>query len=349
MLLRTLPLLRDFEHTIITLKEPGVLAPQLVAAGITVHTISSRGLFDIAGLLRLQTFIRKAHPHLIITYLLHADLIGRLFLYQKNTPIIPFLRTTYNHPTYFPIRVFERLSAPFVKEYLANSEAVKDFYTTTYKVTPGKITVIANGIDIESIRPQSPSPALRDSLGIAPTDMVIICVANLHTSKGHSYLLEAFEHFFRTHPNTTLLLVGDGIEKENLQIQIRSYTSKDKIRFLGIRTDVPFLLRLSHIFVLPTLFEGMSNALMEAMACGLPVITTTIPENAVLIQDNATGILVPPKNSTVLCEAILRLSDHPALRTQISKNARQYIEEHFSLQKTIQAWTHFCHTHTRPL
>ena len=330
MLLRTLPLLGDFDHTIITLKNPGDLAPKFIDAGVKVKTTHWPQL-------RKQVLLES--PDIIITYLFHADMLGRIFLRIKNTPVIPFLRTTYNHPKYLIARILEWMTKSLVNQYLANSVAVKDFYIKHIGVHPEKITVIPNGIDIEYFDSITPNPDLRKSLSIAPSDFVIICVANLHINKGHHYLLEAFE--VCDLKNVKLLIVGDGDEKENLLHQIENYRSKENIIFLGRRTDVPQLLKISNLFMLPTLFEGQSNAIMEAMAAGIPIITTDIPENRALIENTASGILVPTHSASTLCKAIHTIQDNTDYAGEIRQNAKKIISEHFSLRSSFDSFNKF--------
>ena len=348
MLFRTLPLVGEFEHTIITLKEPGELAPRFIEANICVTNIHCNSLFDIPGLLRLRTLIKKERPDLVLSYLFHADMAARFVLRDLlPLPPIPFLRTTYNHPKYMIARLLSRLTKPLVGRYIANSEAVKRFYTKYLGVSSDQIDVLPNGINTASFSMIPKNLALSQSLGITPDDTVIICVANLHPNKGHRYLLEAFEKLYLEHKEVIpamnpsqlkLLIVGDGIEKENLKDQIKEYASKGNILFLGKRTDVPSLLRLSHIFVLPTLFEGMSNALMEAMAASLPVITTDIEENRELVKNNETGILVPVQNSDTLLEALEKLTQDPLLRVKLAQSGQAFIQENFSLEKISSNW-----------
>lgn len=335
MLLRTLPLLQAFDHTIVTLKEPGELTPQFTSAGITVRSIHCHGLFDISGIGRLRALIREERPDVILTYLFHADAIGRLGLAgTTNAPIIPFLRTTYNHPKYLLARVFEWLTKPLVKQYLANSEAVKDFYINHIGVRSEKITVIPNGIDTNYFDSIMPDIHLRESLSIKADNFIIICVANLHINKGHRYLLKAFETLNQKYPETRLLIVGDGVEYNNLKNQIKEFQSKNNITFLGRRTDVPELLKISDCFVLPTLFEGQSNAIMEAMASGLPIITTDIPENQALIDDKHSGILVPIKSSDELVHALQLVLSSKTYRESLGTTGKSFLGKKFTLIKT---------------
>lgn len=335
MLLRTLPLVDELEHTVITLKEVGELAPRFATVNIRVVNINCKGLFDIPGLLRLRTFVKQENPDLVISYLFHADMASRFVL---SLSPVPFLRTTYNHPKYFIARFLEWLTKPLVKGYLANSAAVKRFYIHHLGVNSEKINVLPNGIDLNQFSSLTKDSRTRESLGISPNDTVIICVANLHPNKGHRFLLEAFEKTYQKHTNLKLLIVGAGEERSNLEEQIATYRSKNHILFLGKRTDIPVLLQSSDIFVLPTFFEGMSNALMEAMAAGLPVITTDIEENRELVTHHKTGLLIPVKDSQALEKALNELLKNRTLRTQLSSQAKEYIQAHFSLDKIAKDW-----------
>lgn len=343
-LLRTLPLLSDFEHKIITLKELGELTPKFVTNGISVETVHCNGIIDISGVFRLRKLVREEKPDIILTYLFHADAIGR-FTLQKITsaPVIPFLGTTYNYSRYFFARIFEKISKPFVFHYLANSQAVKEAYVKKFGVSQKKITVVSTGIDTIFFDSVKPDQNLIASLGINPDDFVIICVANLHKNKGHYYLLEAFEKIHHTNNKKSLklLLIGDGVEQENLRQQIKNYVSQANILFLGRRNDVPQLLKISHLFILPTLFEGMSNAILEAMTCSLPIITTDIPENRVLIENKKTGFLVPVQSSNDIAQAIHVVLDNSEEARKIGIVAKEFIHSNLSLKTSTESLRKF--------
>lgn len=340
MLLRTLPRLTEFEHRLFTLKTAGVLAPQFIAAGLPVTTLGCRSLFDLPSLFRLRRLVRSECPDIIITYLFHADVIGRLALQSAagEAPVIPFLRTTYNHPRYLIARCFEWLTRPLVRRYFANSEAVKDFYVRRLGVESEKISVIANGIDTDAFDQLAPDPQLREHLGLATDDQLIICVANLHPNKGHRYLLEAFLSLAPQHPRARLLLVGDGETRAELETLVRDRASRTAVRFLGQRTDVPALLMISNVFVLPTLFEGQSNALLEAMAAGLPVITTDIPENRACVEHAKTGWLVPAQDSEALRGALDHMLKQTDAARSIALRGKDFVRTHHSLTSTSEQW-----------
>lgn len=342
MLLRTLPLLSDFEHNIITLNHQGELADKFKEKNISIINISQKNILDIFSYRRLLKNIKKNNPDLIITYLFHADAIGRIFLQIfTKIQIIPFLRTTYNHERYWLARLFEKFTKYFVKNYLANSQSVKNFYVDNIGVKKEKITVISNGIDTDFYSKIERDESLRKNLGIREEEIAMICVANLHITKGHKYLLEAFENIYQKNKNIKLLLVGDGDERKKLEKQVNKYFSKNNILFLGKRNDVPRLLKISDIFILPTLFEGMSNAIMEAMAAGKPIITTDIPENKDLIENKETGILFPARDTKSLQKDIKLLMSDFNFREKLGQNAQQKAGKDFDIQKVANQFASF--------
>lgn len=325
MLLRTLPHLPQFSHHILTIDRPGELTGEFRNLGISVTPLIS--------FLNLKKDLKNIQPDVIITYLFHADLVGRVFITPfTRYKVVPFLRTTYNSTRYLPARIFEWLTKPLVSHYLANSQAVKDYYVSHLGVASKKITVIPNAIDQKSFSSVSRDLKLRRSLGISDSDFVFICVANFHPNKGHLYLLKAFKDLSALKPSLKLLLVGNGKTRHQFP---------SKVVHLGSRKDVPQLLKISDAFVLPTLFEGMSNAILEAMAIGLPVITTNIPENLNLCQDEKTALLVRPMSVSDLKIAMSRISTDQSLREALGQRAKALISHNYAFPRVVKLWESF--------
>lgn len=346
-LVRALPSLtkHGVENQLITLQSQGKLAENLTRAGISVKHADMRHWLDIPGYRRLYRIIKATKPDVITTYLFHADAIGRLLLrFLFSVPIIPFLRTTYNHRRYTSVRIFERITKPLVTQYLANSSAVKNFYTKSYGIHPDSITVITNGIDTSAFHHTGQERlSVRRSLSLNNDAIAIICVANFHPNKGHHNLLKTFFDIHDSIPHSHLLLVGSGSEYAHLLNLAQKEPSHTAIQFLGLRRDVINLLQAADIFVLPTQFEGMSNALLEAMASSLPIITTDIPENHQVIVHNENGLLYPKNNNNALESAIRRLYSNPKLRHRLGTAARLTINDNFSLDLITAKWANFYH------
>lgn len=346
MLLDILPLLKKkaWNNVIITLQSGGDLEPSFRDANITVTTINLKHFFDIPAFFRLRSTLRTLRPTLIATYLLRADIIGRLFLpCVTSAPVIPYLVTTYNHPRYRIARFFEWITRPFVRHYFANSRVIKEYYEEHLGIKKGKIHAIESGVDTKIFQ-NAEGSGVRKELNIPSDALIVTCVANLAPNKGQQFLLAAFDEAFQKRQDVFLLLVGEGDEKEHLLSQREALASKKQILFLGRRGDVPNILAASDMFVLPTLFEGMSIAILEAMASGKAIITTDIPENKPLIPDNRFGRLVPPQSISELATELTRLERDTTLRLALGKAAQERSQEHFSLEAQVTKLSTAYHT-----
>lgn len=334
MLLRTLPLVTGYEHQIYTLKQKGILADKFEQLGISVS--------QVKGLLELRNIVKSESPDIIVTYLFHADVVGRLLFHpRRTTHVISFLRTTYNYPRYLPARIFELLTSFLSEHYFANSIAVKNYYVNNLHVPQGKISVIPNGVDLKLYsKSEKLRNEYRNKLKLGQQDVVLIDVANFHPNKGHKHLIKAFSQIKQSISNAKLLLVGEGVERPRIQSLASKTNHADSIHFLGNRNDIPELLNCSDIYVSPTYFEGMSNSLMEAMAIGLPVVTTAIPENALLIKNGFNGLLIPMDDrlDISLSQGLISLIKNPKGKDWLGTNARKTILETYSLKKVAKLW-----------
>jgi len=333
-LLRVLPKVEGIEHIVVTLLDEGSLADRFRSAGVKVVNLNLANYWRIWRLGRLKGALNKYRPDLVISYLFVPDMIGRLIVkpFMGYVPI-PFLRSTYEYPslTFRGIRLAERLTKPLVSRYLANSASVKQAFVKGLGVDSKKITVIHNGIEAKKFKDVSVPDSLRHELGIKKDTQVITCVANLHPNKGHRYLVEAFASLAKDHPKASLLLVGDGIERQALERQVDDLGLVGRVLFLGRRTDVPAILALSDIFVLPTFFEGMSNAIMEAMASGLACLVTDIEPNHELIKSGENGLFFPVRNSKILARCLRELLEDKRLREKLGRVAQQTIQREYDI------------------
>lgn len=342
-LLRMLPLTNNaFEHTIITLQTKGSLAERFINEHISVLALEQRSILDVSSYRKLLRILRDLKPDLLITHLLHADIVGRIYVqWAISCKVISSIVTTYNFKEYWAARLFERVTKGIATQYMANSSSVKDTYVQRFKVKENKITVVPRGIDLDSFINKEDYQSLRGELGISTHDRIVICVANLHINKGHRFLLDAFEKAYQSCPNSKLLIVGTGKEKERLLEQVATYQSKTAIMFLGKRPDIAKLLGISHVFALPTFFEGMSNAIMEAMASGLPIVTTNIPENKELVTHEKTGLFCPIKDSICLASMLTKLINNESMAKELGENGRKEMNNRYNLSVTSQLWKNY--------
>lgn len=338
MLLRTIPFLqKSFDNHICCIVGHGPIGKQLELAGIPVYYLELKHLLDFTIIWRFWRVTKKSHPDILITYLIHADLFGRLFgkLYGIKSIICnqrgKLLQWEF-------LRSFDRITKFLVTKYIVQTETAKQELMKKLHLPEKKLEIIPNMIDSTEFDFIIDKNKKRLELRIDPNDFVITCVSKLRRGKGHEYLLEAFEQVFEKHKHAKLLIVGDGEQKEKLVKQIESYRSRSKIYFLGNRSDVNEILKISDIFTLPTFGEGMSNALLEAMASGLPIITTDIPENRELIKDEVTGLLVTAGKSKDLAQAITQLINDKRKCIAIGSRAKQSSLERFSPEKVVEKY-----------
>ena len=239
-----------------------------------------------------------------------------------------------------------RASNPLFDRIVVNSSAMGAQLAEKEKIPLQRMATIHNGVELASPLSADRSQALRRSLGLALDDFVIGCVANIQPVKGIEYLLEAMGAVAAKKENIKLLLVGgDGIDRSflkeyyaKLDQLISEHHLEHKVAFLGLRDDVPDLLAIMNVMALPSLSEGFSNAILEAMAAGIPVVATKVGGNSEAVLDGETGFLVPAADSSALAKALQDLIHDITLAERMGKNGRRLVEKQFSVERMVNAW-----------
>lgn len=218
------------------------------------------------------------------------------------------------------------------------SRELKTWIAGTYGLSPDSIQVIENGIDLgpfDAIDRCESRRRVRNSLGIPDEAVVAVSVGRLFPVKNHDLMLRAFRGIGGNGPEARLVLVGNGPERGNLEEKARSYGLGGAVQFLGERGDVPAILAAADLFLLTSSSEGLSIAIMEAMASRLPVIATAVGDNGVLIQDGVTGRLVDVRDEAGLTEHMRRLIQDVELRREMGARGRERVERRFSRTKMV--------------
>lgn len=335
MLLKTLPCMQsDFDNRVCCIHGHGPMGEKLESAGIPVYYLNLKNIFDLNIIFRFKKIIEVFHPDVLVTYLIHADLFGRvlgkIFGIRK---IICSIRVKLVQWKYIPLLILDGLTSFLVNHYHFNSQAVADMYTKYFFLSKEKITVIPNGLEIEKYQIPIDRIAKCKELGLPDNIPLIGCIGRLEKQKGQKYLLEAFAILLKN-TQAFLIFIGDGSDKKQLETLSKKLGIKSSVKFLGKRTDVPEILQILAIFVLPSLYEGMSNAMMEAMATGLPIIATDIPENRELLGKN--GVLIPPRNPSVLAEKISFILENNTFAEELKVSAKKEASIRLSLDIVIQ-------------
>jgi glycosyltransferase involved in cell wall biosynthesis len=305
-----------------------------------VEVIGTHRLWALEGLVRIYRALRSWRPDIVQTQLPTSDVVGRTLGRLAGVPaVISSIRTRNVRKSSWQL-LWDRVTARMADRVVFNSRAVIPFAVRHEGVRLEQAVYIPNGVR----RPADPSgpislptrgAALRSRLGLPEQAGILGTVARLHPQKGHRYLLEAFARVIRLFPLAGLLVIGDGPLRKRLERQAAGLGLARCVRFLGDRSDVTDLLPLMDIYVHPSLFEGMPNAVMEAMAAARPVIATGVDGTPELIVDGQTGWLVQPADPEDLAERMTFALRNPKEAHRIGLAAAERIQTRFSADRMI--------------
>ncbi len=202
----------------------------------------------------------------------------------------------------------------------------------------GPPRVIPNGVDLARFRPAADVAAARRSLGLDPEAALVACVARFHPVKDHRTLLRAFAGVAAARPESELLLVGDGPERPRLEALAQELGIFSRVRFLGVRADVPEILRAADLFALTSASEAAPLTLLEAMATALPVVATAVGGVPEIARDGVEGRLVPRADPSAAAAAMLELLDDRGRAAAMGRAGRARVEERYRLEDTVAAY-----------
>lgn len=235
-------------------------------------------------------------------------------------------------------RRVRRLLGPLVTEFVTVSRDLARWLIEDVRIPARKVSSICNGVDTERFRPGD-REAGRRALGVSPGTFVVGTVGRLDPVKDHVGLIRAFLDLEITAGTpATLVIVGDGPMQRELEALVKELGAGERVRLCGERDDVPQALRGFDLFVLPSVGEGISNAILEAMATGLPVVATRVGGNPELVADGVTGALVEARATPPLSSAIARYRNDPALARRHGEAARARALHEFSFARMLAGY-----------
>lgn len=327
--------------TVISLTGIGPVGQRLRDDGIEVTALGMRTpLGALLAVVRLRRLLLQLRPDVVQTWMVHADLLGGLAARAAGLRAIVWgIRTTdfsINSPATRAVRwLCARLSSTLPHVIVCAAEASRRAHVRA-GYDASRMVVIPNGFDPAAWQPQR-STCLRRELGLAEPHLVIGCVGRFNVAKDQGNFISAAARVAAQRGDCRFLLVGRGLEPGNAELMqwIDATGNRERFVLLGERVDVAACLGAMDIFVLPSRSEGFPNALGEAMAMGLPCVTTNVGDAAMLLGD--TGSVVPPRDPAALAEAVLALAALPLeQRRQLGQRARERVLDRFSLQQTSE-------------
>jgi len=255
----------------------------------------------------------------------------RLATFQLVTPVPRFGRVAG------ALRALNRrLQYRTLHHGIAVSAGNKRLLIEQYGFPAARMALIPNAVDVERFRPRDPDSALRAAWGVPPGAPVLGIVGRLSRQKGHQVLFEALPQIWASHPDTHIALIGAGELEADLRAQATRIDQCRRIHFVGQQEHMPEALAALDLFVLPSLYEGLSFAVLEAMAMERAIVATAVDGTTEAIEPEHSGILVPPGVPGPLAAAIIRLLGDPPLRARLGQAARAAALAHFDQRQMLE-------------
>ena len=332
---------------VVCLERTGYLADELSNRGVTVIGPLKNAGNDPTAPFRLAALLREHRVDVA-----HCHNWGGLVdtvLAAKLARMTPVLHTQHgldygfsDSPDHLRSRLrtaMKALACQGVTKIATVSQEVAQMVTREWRVSPSRVSVVHNGVRVpepdEGIEIRS---RWRRELGIAESDVLIGTVAVFRPVKDLHTMLEAMALIARETPRAKLVLMGAGPQKAELEATVEKLGLQSIVHFPGFRRDASQLLPALDVFVLSSVSEGISLALLEAMAAGVPSVATSVGGNLEILHQPGCGLLVPPRSPRDLANTILSLMNDPAQCGELSAGGRRRVEEAFSLQRMVRAY-----------
>ncbi|MGE5177856.1 MAG: glycosyltransferase [Bacteroidota bacterium] len=310
------------DEPLLAAPDPAALAERAGAEGFPVHPVAMRGTWDVASALALASLVRRERPHVVHWHAARAHALGAL-----AALVAPGPKRVLSRRVDFPVRRSpgsRLLYALPVDAIAAISEGVRRALVES-GVPGARIRVVPSGIDLAPFDAPFDRCSERAALGLGEDDILAIQIAALAPHKSQTTLLQAAARLQGTAPRLRVWIAGEGALRAALLAEHQALGLGDRVRLLGFRDDPIRLLRAADLFVLSSYLEGLGTSVLDAMAAGLPVAATRVGGVPEIVEDGATGLLVPPRDPAALAEAISRLAADPALRARMGARGREAV------------------------
>jgi len=320
--------------------DPGDLAPVFEREGVPVRSFGISGTMlsprTLSAVRRTAREFKQRGVHVVHGYLFEGNFLAALVGRFAGSPVTLVSKRSLDRYTRVDRRFAAWLSNQLADRVTVNAAAVRDVVLRHEWCAPSRIEMIPNGVALPS-GGDTPAGSRQedDPRGDGP---LVGMVGRLSWKKGYQFALEAARLLRERIPGVRFDIVGDGELRAELEAHAEKLGLGQTVRFLGQRRDVPELMRTFDCFVLSSVIEGMPNALLEAMALGRPVVTTSAGGSAEVVVDGDSGLVVPPADSEALASALERVLRDPALARSLGERGERRVRENFSLEAMLRAF-----------
>lgn len=330
---------RGYSVRVVTLLPYLAYKPELEQAGIPVTSLGiQRKIPDPRALVQLVRLIRRWKPDIVHSHMVHANLFARITRLFAPVPVLISSARSIREGGWWRERLY-RLTDPLCDLTTHVCEEGAKRYVQEGLVPAHKMRTMPNGVDTEQFYPDSAERArLRAEWGVEGR-FVWLAVGRLEAPKDYPNMLHAMHAVKQAYPDTLVLIAGDGPLRASLESLSRSLELEENVRFLGVRRDVPQLMRMADAFVLSSSREGLPNVLLEAQASGLPAVVTDVGGNREVVCEGETGFIVPPGDSSALAERMIHLMRLPNEKLcRMGESGRDRVVEYYSMESVVNRW-----------
>lgn len=330
-----------FDISVLCLREKGLFANDVEALGIPVYLLEQkeRGA-DYFAFRKVAKLLRELRIDVIHTHNTQPFFDGTMAAMLAGVRTVIHTDHARAFPDKLRYMVAEWAMALYAYRVVGCSEHTSRQLRRYEKIPERKIVTIPNGIDGSRFELTIDRQAKRRELGIHEQGSVIGLAVRLSDQKGITFLLQAMPRILAKHPDTTLLIAGDGDLRMDLEREAQELGIASRVKFCGPRKDIPELLKLLDFYVLPSKWEGLPMVILEAMAAGCPVVATDVGGNSTAVVNGVTGALVPPQDPAALADAVIRLLDSPELQKRYAENGKNRFRERFSAETMARQYEH---------
>ena len=295
--------------------------------GLSVRMVHCNGRADWRAIRQIEEYIQEDEVDLVHTHGYKADLYGYLAAWRCHKPVVATCHNwvggtaalgIYNHLDRMALKKFNALAA--VSDAVAHR-------LLAFGVPTEKIKTIANGIDVKAFEHAQPLPLLKDE-----GSTVLGVVARLDLQKGFEYLLRAARELCQMFPRLKIVIAGEGPDRNAIEEMIEQYGLQSSVVLAGQQSSMPAVYAAMDIFVLPSLNEGLPMTVLEAMAASKPVIATKVGAIPSVIKDSENGLLVAPKDSEGLRNAIASLLNDAERRRRLGERAHAWVSRNYTAE-----------------
>lgn len=296
----------------------------------TYSSLNTKLKFSLAAVLKLDCYIKKNNIQLLHVHLIEPEIYSvPLRILNPRLKVIITKHNANDFRKKGGWRIINKIISLFADKIICVSEEIKRFSIKYEFVNKKKVVVCANGIDTTEVKRIKDDTKLRKKLGLKADDFVIGIIGRLTPQKGHIFLIRAVELLKQKIPNLKVLVIGDGELKEVLVEEVTRRGIRDRIKFLGFRHDAREIYSAMDVFCMPSLWEGLSIVLLEALSTESLVIMSDLPNNIEVAQPDKEGVYFKRGDSLELANKILYYYQHPEKSASIKKNARKRILKDF--------------------